>query len=215
MHKARTGHKTEFMSEPERAGISIGTPATEGNWFLAKNPRKKSNSTTLKWAENLTEPEEAKKAWNSLRFRPEASAIRKTVFWVRHFKEHEDMGSKGDFFKLSRTRERSQSGTTRLTAGFSKSILLMTSERTGWEEKSTEVKCFRVEALADLYPLMEEGKSFFSSKRKIRKSAIEVTVGSMGSICRWRHQSIQVFQQELYRDCVVDRFAAQTLSADF
>ena len=40
MHKARTGHKTEFMSKPERAGISIGTPATEGNWFLAKTPGK-------------------------------------------------------------------------------------------------------------------------------------------------------------------------------
>ena len=79
-----------------------------------------------------------------------------------------------------------------------------------WAKKSTEVKCFRVEAIADLYLLMEEGKSFFSSKRKIRKSAIEVTVGSMGSISRWRHQSIQVFQRELYRDqrecvcCVFD-----------
>ena len=125
------------------------------------------------------------------------------------------MGSKVDFFKLSRTRARSQWGTTRLTAGFSKSILLMTSERTGWEEKSTEVKCFRVEAIANLYPLMEEGKSFFSSKRKIRKSAIEVSVRWMGSISRWRHQSIQVFQRELYRDCVEDCFAAQTLSADF
>ena len=124
------------------------------------------------------------------------------------------MGSKGDFFKLLRTRARSQWGTTRLTAGFSKSILLMTSERTGCEEKSTEVKCFRVEAIADLYPLMEEGKSFFSSKRKIRKFAIQVTVESMGSISRWRYQSIQVFQRELYRDCVEDRFAAQTLSAD-
>ena len=92
------------------------------------------------------------------------------------------MGSKTDFFKLSNTRERSQWGAARLTAGFSKSLLLITSERTGWEEKSTDVKCFRVEAIADLYPLMEAGKSFFSSKSKIRKSAKDVTVGSMGSI---------------------------------
>ena len=63
MRKARTGHKTEFMSEPERAGISIGTPATEGNWFLAKNPGKKCNSTTLKSVENLTEPGAAEKGW--------------------------------------------------------------------------------------------------------------------------------------------------------
>ena len=40
MRKAQTGHKTEFMSEPERAGISIGTPAIEGNWFLAKTLEK-------------------------------------------------------------------------------------------------------------------------------------------------------------------------------
>ena len=40
MRKAGTGHKTEFMSEQERAGISIRSPATEGNWFLAKNPEK-------------------------------------------------------------------------------------------------------------------------------------------------------------------------------
>ena len=50
------------MSEPERAGISIGTPATEGNWFLAKNPGKKCNSTALKSAENLTESGAAEKA---------------------------------------------------------------------------------------------------------------------------------------------------------
>ena len=42
--------------EPGRAGISKGTPATEGNWFLAKKTGKKCNSTELLSAENLTEP---------------------------------------------------------------------------------------------------------------------------------------------------------------
>ena len=62
MRKARTGHNVMSGPEPGRAGISKGTPATEGNWFLAKKPGKKCNSTELLSAENLTEPGVADKA---------------------------------------------------------------------------------------------------------------------------------------------------------
>ena len=77
---------------------------------LKTQPRAQIDPITIDMEDKLEHERES----SSLRLAPEANAIRNTVLYVRCWLEMQAIGSKGGFFRASRTTPRSQEGTTDL-----------------------------------------------------------------------------------------------------